>query len=328
MEDKKGKKEEHGFDESLLDPRLRVGSPKTPDSKTKADTKAASLGPVLSPTETVTAPVPVPVYVPLADPWWDTFEDDIVDEHTVFPESAYKSLDYIIASQDIRGDERSWLMGLQAGIGLGIHSAREAVLNEMQNESTVFGRQIQKEPSDPHPYRLRMDLGRRCRTGFDRRVAYRAANRFVRNCGRVADMVVHNSVTTSCLPETANSIMGTSMFFSEEDVARCHSVSRKIDEFFGIAKDQPQSSLYVKDNSSTNQPTPLAASILGDGLRNSSVDMTQLIDTDALISNAVTYKPTPTLALMNCEPSQYDRLTGMDAEYKVMHNLCEALWIK
>ncbi|KAI1366339.1 hypothetical protein F5Y08DRAFT_301378 [Xylaria arbuscula] len=317
MDDSKAKKEKLGFDESLLDPRLKEAS-NPPARRTKANTKAASSDTVLSNTEIVAVPAPAPAqtYVSLADAWWDAFEDDIVDEHTIFPDSAYKSLDYIIASENMQGNERTWLMGVQAGIGLGIHSAREAMLNEMQNENTVFGRQIQKNASDPDPYQMRMELGRRCKTGFDRRVAYRAANRFIRNCGRVADLVVQNGLT-SCLPEVGNGVIGTSMFFSGEDVARCYSISQKIDGFFGIPKGQLQPFLNTNNKPSADQPTPLIASFLRDGQSAGDIDVTQLTGTTALTSNRVVYRPTPDVTLMNREPSRSGLPGDTDVEVKV-----------
>ncbi|KAI1126551.1 hypothetical protein F5Y10DRAFT_244556, partial [Nemania abortiva] len=126
-------------------------------------------------------------------------------------------------------NERIWLIGLQAGIGLGIDGAREAVLNEMQWENTVFQRPLQQSPSDPDPQQLRMEIGQSCLTGFDRRVAYRMANRFLGTCGQLADIVVQHGLTT-CLPETGCHVMGTSMFFSADDVARCHENSQLINE--------------------------------------------------------------------------------------------------
>ncbi|KAK5636502.1 hypothetical protein RRF57_012214 [Xylaria bambusicola] len=267
MEDNKEDEKKYVFDESKLDPRLRAASEKTLESESKTNTQAAFSGSISSPTgltgrAPAPAPAPFPVYVPegQGNSWWDAFEDDIIDEHTAFPESAYKSLDYIIASEGMRDDERTWLMGLQAGIGLGIHSAREAVLNEMHNENTVFSRRIQRDPSDPDPYQMRMELGRRCQEGFDRRVAYRAANRFIRSCNQIADRVVYSGLT-ECLPETGNHIIGTSMLFSDEDVARCHSNSEFINETLGIAESQPQPSLR-SGWQFWRQPTSSAHSII------------------------------------------------------------------
>ncbi|KAI1300789.1 hypothetical protein F5Y03DRAFT_223928 [Xylaria venustula] len=264
-------KREHCVDESMLDPRLRSDAGRTQGSENKTEILGAGFG-----------PGPAPASGPSlahTDAWWETFEDDICDENTVFPESAFKSLDFLIESENMGDDERTWLMGMQAGIGLGIISAREALLNEMQNENTVFGRPIQQQASDPDPFTMRMAIGQLCQIGFDRRVAYRAANRYLKNCEQIADTVVYNGLT-SCLPETGNHMIGTSTFFSDEDVARCHANSRVIKETLGMSMDQPQ------PNPGVEQPTPLTASFLGDGPSIGGVDMTQLTGTAALIANA------------------------------------------
>ncbi|KAI0518530.1 hypothetical protein F5B22DRAFT_599577 [Xylaria bambusicola] len=297
MEGNKEGKTKYVFDESMLDPRLRTDSAKMLESESNTNTQAASSGPESSPTGltgTTPALAPFPAYVPegQGEAWWNNFEDDIMDQDTVFPESPYKSLDYIIDSGDLRDDERTWLMGMQAGIGLGIHCAREAVLNEMQNENTVFKRQMQRHPSDPDPFQLRMELGRECEKGFDIRVAYRAGNRYIRSLNQVADTVVYHGLT-DCLPGTGNHFVGTSMLFSDEDVARCRSNYRIMSEAARIAASQPQPSLGVDGNSSTDQPAPLTASFLGDGKRIGNVDMTRLTGTAALIANAFTYNPVP-----------------------------------
>ncbi|KAI0966006.1 hypothetical protein F4678DRAFT_451050 [Xylaria arbuscula] len=257
-------KTEHCFDQSVLDPRLRSEVERTQESETTTQTSGPGFDP---------GPAPA------SGPSFAHTEDDICDEHTVFPKSAFKSLDFIIESENMRDDERTWLMGMQAGIGLGIICAREALLNEMQNENTVFGRQIQRQPSDPDPFTMRMAIGQLCQTGFDIRVAYRAANRYLRNCNQIADMVVKNGLT-SCLPETGNHMIGTSMFFSDEDVARCHANSRVTNETLGMSMNRPQ------HNPGVEQPTPPTASFLGDGPSIGGVDMTRLTGTAALIANA------------------------------------------
>ncbi|KAI0537005.1 hypothetical protein GGR58DRAFT_502607 [Xylaria digitata] len=289
--DKEVKKEYcDGFlDESLLDPRLRSGAAKTYERRTK--TKTQGLAPASAPAS-ASAPTATPASAPFPpyDKYWDDawIEDMVMDEeHTVLPESPFKSLDYIIASGDMGADERLWLIGLQLGIGLGVYGAREAVLNEMQNENTVFSRRIQTDPSDPEPYRMRMALGQRCQKGFDLRVADRAANCYIRNCNRIADMVVYNGIT-ECLPETGNHVMGTSMLFSEEDVARCHANSRVINEWFGMAGDQPHPNFAINTDANTEQPAPPTASFMGDGMNIGGVDMTRLSGTAALIANAAT----------------------------------------
>ncbi|KAF2965065.1 hypothetical protein GQX73_g8527 [Xylaria multiplex] len=256
------------LDEGLLDPRLRSDAAKTGESRTKTQTQGHTPAPAPAPAAT---PGSASASFPPYNKYWDdTWIEDMVmdDEHTVLPESPFKSLDYIIASGDMRADERLWLIGLQLGIGLGVYGAREAVLNEMQNENTVFSRRIQTDPSDPDPHHMRMALGQRCQKGFDLRVANRAANCYIRNCNRIADTVVYNGIT-ECLPETGNHVMGTSMLFSEEDVARCHANSRVIKEWIGM-------------------PAPATASFMGDGTSIGGVDMTRLSGTAALIANAVT----------------------------------------
>ncbi|KAI0412546.1 hypothetical protein F5X98DRAFT_391889 [Xylaria grammica] len=275
------------FDESLLDPRLRSETAKTYESET--DTKAPALDPTSTSTSTLPSD-PNPPPSPLRAGHWDDIRiEDMIDddENTVLPESVFKSLDYIIAPGDMQADERLWLIGLQLGIGLGVCTAREAVLNEMQGFNTVFGRQIQRDPSDPEPYRMRMILGEHCRTGFDLRVANRAANRYIRNCNQIADMVVYNGIT-ACLPETGNHVLGTSMLFSEEDVVRCHANSQVINEWLGIIEDQLQPNSETDINPDPEQPAPPIASYMGDGASIGGVSMTQLSGTAALIANAVT----------------------------------------
>ncbi|KAI3341655.1 hypothetical protein F4824DRAFT_496408 [Ustulina deusta] len=308
MADNKEAKQEHIFDKSLIDPRLIPDTAKTHESETNR--QAAAPGFVPSPTPasasasalastsalalaSTSTPAPAPAsarvpFRPYDESWWASFEDDIDDEYTTLPQSAYKSLDYIIAPGDMRDDERYWHMGLQAGIGLGIQTAREAILNEMQDHNSVFGRQIRSDPSDPDPYQMRMELGQRCQTGFDLRVANRAANRYIRSCNQIADIVVYNGLT-ECLPETGNHMIGTSMLFSEEDVARCHANSRVINEALGISSDQLQPNFGTADDSRAEQPAPLTASFTADGVSIGGVDMTQLSGTAALIANAVTY---------------------------------------
>ncbi|TGJ81325.1 hypothetical protein E0Z10_g7442 [Xylaria hypoxylon] len=313
------------FDESLLDPRLRSDAVKTYGSETNTKTQAPGPTPGPTPAPALT-PASASALFPLhGQPWDDAWIEDMVmdDENTVLPESPFKSLDFIIASGNTRADERLWLIGLQLGIGLGIYGAREAVLNEMQNENTVFSRRIQTDPSDPDPYRMRMELGQRCQTGFDLRVANRAANRYIRNCNRIADMVVYNGITT-CLPETGNHVMGTSMLFSEEDVARCHANSRVINEWVGMDKDP-----------NTEQPVLPTASFMGDGVSIGGVDMTRLSGTAALIANAATngvgnggprmrneqYMPRPTLdvACATQDPHQPSHPEN-DGAFKAKHD--------
>ncbi|KAI0424641.1 hypothetical protein F5Y09DRAFT_323836 [Xylaria sp. FL1042] len=293
---KKPRKEDVVVDESLLDPRLRSSPAKTHENvlKTHASALGYVPGPIPSSTSALTSapasgpgPESAPLF-PWNDPWWDTFEDDICDDKSAFPESSFKSLDHIIDAEgpSMRDDERYWLMGMQTGIGLGIFSAREAIMNEMQNYNSIFGRQLQRNPSDPDPITMRMRLGKDCQTGFDRRVAYRAANRYDRSRNQLADMVVHNGLT-ECLPGTGDHMIGTSMLFSKEDVVRCHENAQLIRDTFGTADNQQQQpSLLTSNGSGAELLASPTASFMGDGLTIAGVDMTKLSGTAAVVANA------------------------------------------
>ncbi|KAI0555676.1 hypothetical protein F4679DRAFT_519434 [Xylaria curta] len=184
--------------------------------------------------------------------------------------------------------ERLWLIGVQAGIGLGITGAREAVLNEMTYENTVFSRPMQSYPSDPPPYEMRMYLGRHCMAGFDRRVADRIAKQFVANSMELIDIIVENGLT-ACLPEYGSPLPGTFAFFTDEDSARCHENSRNIDEALKLAGiQQPKPGMDNGDD--TEQLNPLTASFKGDSRFIGGLDMTQLTGTAALVANALNEK--------------------------------------
>ncbi|KAI1152969.1 hypothetical protein F4825DRAFT_449940 [Nemania diffusa] len=262
-DNKEAKKEPNNgeFDQSFLDPRLRSDSAETSPA-------ASTLTPAL-----------------LRKELHDRIREDYQD--TKLPESAFKSLDFLVASPGIQNEhERSWLMGLQTGIGLGISGAREAILNEMQWENTVFNRPIQSSPSDPDPFQMRMHIGQSCLTGFDRRVAYRTANHFLRTCDELADMVVQEGLT-ACLPEAGYPLMGTSMFFSPEDVASCHENSQLFKEKLRLTIAQPQLGSEMVSNSGVEQLTPLTASFMGDGASIAGMNMTELDGASALVANAL-----------------------------------------
>ncbi|GAP90158.2 hypothetical protein SAMD00023353_0204290 [Rosellinia necatrix] len=211
--------------------------------------------------------------------------DQIKDEDMILPQSSYKSLDFILDSLNARAEgERLWIIGLQAGIGLGISGAREAVLNEMENESTVFGQRVRLNHANPDPHQLRMMLGEACRKGFDLRVAYRVANHFIAHCRQIVHTVVDNGYT-SCLPGTGNHITGTAVFYSEEDIARCHENCRKFDEMVEQAGiDVP---FATGNNPGAGLQAPIMGSFMGDGASIGGVDMTRLDGASALIANNI-----------------------------------------
>lgn len=213
--------------------------------------------------------------------------EEAADENMNLPESAYKSLDFIMTSPSIQDEnERFWLIGLQTGIGLGIAGAREAVLNEMQWENTVFQRPIQSRPSDPSPYQMRMAIGQACLTGFDRRVAYRAANHFLSTSSELADIIVQNGLT-SCLPETGFAVMGTSLFLTAEKVARCHENFQLLNGKQGSAVARPQPGFGMGNSVSTKQPVPLTTSFTTDGTHVGGIDMTRLTGPAGLLANTL-----------------------------------------
>ncbi|KAJ8119356.1 hypothetical protein ONZ43_g3675 [Nemania bipapillata] len=267
-ETKKGLDDEH-FDESLLDPRLRSDSEEAPPGQASA--LASALTPAL-----------------LRKELCDRMREDYSE--TKLPDSAYTSLDFFLASPGIWNEnERSWLIGLQTGIGLGIAGAREAILNEMQWDNTVFGRPIQSSPSDPDPHQIRMQIGQSCLIGFDRRVAYRSANHFLRNCRELADTVVQGGLI-ACLPEVGYPLAGTSMFFSDEDVARCYENYPLLDEAIALTVAQSQLNLGEEKNSGVEQLTSPTASSMGDGPTIAGVDITQIDGASALVANTARHE--------------------------------------
>lgn len=185
--------------------------------------------------------------------------------------------------------ERLWLMGVQAGIGLGIAGAREAVLNEMMYDNTVFSRPIQSYPTDPSPYDMRMYLGQRCMTGFDLRVAARISRQFVNSSLQLIDLIVDNGLT-ACLPEYGSPLPGTFAFFTDQDSARCHENSRILDEALELAGVHQQPDIGLENHVGIEQPAPLTASFKGDSRFIGGLDMTQLTGTAALVANAVNEK--------------------------------------
>ncbi|KAI1278498.1 hypothetical protein F5Y07DRAFT_61217 [Xylaria sp. FL0933] len=286
------------LDESLLDPLLRSGTAKAHEGDA-VNTQPSASGSVPGPVPpralslaTARASSQGPGHdsaprFPYNDAWWDSFEDDICDRNSAYPGSSYKSLDDVINSESasMRDDERYWLMGLQAGIGLGIHTTREALLNEVQNNNSVWGLPIQRDPSRSDPNTERRKLGELCQGGFDRHVAYRAANSWNRSRNQIADMVVYNGLT-ECLPGTGDHMIGTSTLFSKGDVEKCHSNARVLREAQGAAGNQQQLNLLTRNGSGTERPAPPTASFLGDGSSIAGVDMTQLSGTAGIIANA------------------------------------------
>ncbi|KAJ2989908.1 hypothetical protein NUW58_g2821 [Xylaria curta] len=268
------------WDESFIDPRLRSGTTET----YRCENQPQASVPISAPSSTLT-PILTP---PQSEPNDPNGDAPMAYEDTVLPSSAYQSLDSIVGSnKKVHDDgERLWLIGLQAGIGLGIAVTREAVLNEMQFENTVFTRPIQSHPADPDPYHIRMSLGQQCVNGFDLRVANRASQHFISNCKAVVKMVVEQGLT-ACLPEYGNPLPGTSAFFTEEDSALCHENCRILNQAFGITGPDWKPDLKTGNDSSAGESVPLTASFMADGRSIAGIDMTQLDGSAALIANAV-----------------------------------------
>ncbi|KAI1821686.1 hypothetical protein F4861DRAFT_444437 [Xylaria intraflava] len=202
----------------------------------------------------------------------------------VVPDSVYKSLNSYIANYVQDDDERQWLIGLQTGIGLGIVSTREAVLNEIQFGGTVFCERLQKDLSNAaEAEALRMKIGRACQKGFDLRVAYRAANLFKAHCHKVAsDLIDSGSLSASDLP-----LMGNSLSLSEDMVARCRKHSEWFADMDNMQGEQPKPNVGSSNNPATPEQSKVAASFLGDGENIGGVDMTQLDGTAAIMANAL-----------------------------------------
>ncbi|KAI1734879.1 hypothetical protein F4680DRAFT_436789 [Xylaria scruposa] len=280
------------YDESFIDPRLRSDTTETYGKENQSPTPSLNSGltRVSSPGLT---PAAVDPLTPTQFELYDFNVDSIdmgLERDAALPSSAYQSLDFIVGSDDMIHDEseRLWLIGVQAGIGLGITGAREAVLNEMTYENSVFSRPMQSYPSDPPPYEMRMYLGQHCMAGFDRRVADRVAKQFVANSMELIDLIVENGLT-ACLPEYGSPLPGTFAFFTDDDSARCHENSRNIDEDLRLAGiQQPKPSMNNGDD--IEQPNPLTASFEGDSRFIGGLDMTQLTGTAALVANALNEK--------------------------------------
>ncbi|KAI0485853.1 hypothetical protein F4859DRAFT_512045 [Xylaria cf. heliscus] len=283
----------HGYvDESMIDPRLRSHVAETHGREYQTQSSASGLAP--APT-LVSNAGPAPATAAHLPPTragpYDFILNEIdlgVEGEEVLPTSVYQSLDFIVGADHLVHDEteRLWLIGVQAGIGLGIAGAREAVLNEMMNENTVFSRPIQSSPSDPSPYDMRMYLGQRCMTGFDLRVAGRISQQFVANSMRLIDIIVENGLT-ACLPEYGSPLPGTFAFFTDQDSARCHENSRAIDEAFQQAGIEIQPNVSADNGVGTGQPAPLTASFMAYSQFIGGHDMTRLTGTGALVANAV-----------------------------------------
>ncbi|KAI0445671.1 hypothetical protein F4803DRAFT_570256 [Xylaria telfairii] len=294
MADNKKVKEEfnNGYlDESLIDPRLRPHTPETQRSEYPVEPLEPGLvlGPTLLSGAALAPATTAPTQVMAHD--FDLDVEMDIEGDAGLPASAYQSLDFIVGSDDMVHDEteRLWLIGLQAGIGLGIAGAREAVLNEMMYENTVFSRPIQSYPSDPDPYDMRMYLGQRCMTGFDLRVAARISRQFVNSSLQLIDLIVDNGLT-ACLPEYGSPLPGTFAFFTDEDSARCHENSRSLDEALELAGVHQQPGFGLENDVDIEQPASFTASFKGDSRFIGGLDMMQLTGTAALVANAVNEK--------------------------------------
>ncbi|KAI8624566.1 hypothetical protein F5Y19DRAFT_453513 [Xylariaceae sp. FL1651] len=206
------------------------------------------------------------------------------NENPVLPYSPFTSLDHRIDMENVEDGSRLWLMGIQLGIGLGIVSTREAILNEMQNEGTVFSRKVTLDESDEDRFDMRMKIGQLCVDGFDLRVAYRAASKFLESRDYIASVVVQHGLT-SALPSTGNAVIGTSTSFSEDAEARCHQNSQTLDNILGISDNLTPPDLQV--DGGFEPQVPMKASYLVGGASIGGIDMTNLDGAAALIANAL-----------------------------------------
>lgn len=96
------------------------------------------------------------------------------------PRSPYEALqDYIRERGIVDEADLMFTLGVQHGIGLGIHNTREAILNEMTFEGTCFGRSFALKEDDKDRFHMRYSISNACAKGFDLRVALRTADRYV-----------------------------------------------------------------------------------------------------------------------------------------------------
>ncbi|KAI0202537.1 hypothetical protein F4808DRAFT_468230 [Astrocystis sublimbata] len=191
----------HSFDESCVDPRLRAG-----------DAENRGVGnEVLPPApDWRTGLAPSPHELP-----YEMDRDFYIrdwEANQVLPSSAYTSLDWVLAQPNgVRDEnERCWLKGVQEGIGLGIHGAREVMLNEMMMDKTVFRQPLVPHHADCSSYGIRMAIGEKCRTGFDIRVANRVAQNFYHRRPAAA-----GDVPRSAIIGTTNPMYGDAALFGD-----------------------------------------------------------------------------------------------------------------
>ncbi|KAI0403053.1 hypothetical protein F4802DRAFT_573543 [Xylaria palmicola] len=315
--------------EFFIDPRLRSDTAKMLESENEHQTQQAT--PVFAPNPTL--PLGAPPTSTLASPLPGLYNldfDEEAENDIVLPPSAYTSLDCFLASGDIQDEgERLWLIGLQAGIGLGINGVRESVLNQMQYTNSVFGRRLQSDPSDPDPYQMRMEIGKQCQAGFDLNIANRLSRKFMGNCMKIVDVIVENGLT-ACLPENGNAIPGTSMFFSDEDTARCHENFRKMNKAHGTLGVQPQTHTQIhdgsddSDDSDDGQPAPFMTSFLGDVPFIAGFDMTRLEGPAALVADALKHKYIMTPQILSQQYIGFESRGGAGPEPFALHTTGKA----
>lgn len=287
------------IDESLLDPRLRSNA-SSGGAQTRTSTPLGSQ----SVTDANAGRGFVPPNAPPPSVNLDEYYPD--ESVLILPPSSAQAFDFCLDSNDIQhSDERFWIMGLQAGIGIGIYGAREAILNEMQNGNTVFGQWVQ---SSPNPVKRRYSIGLACEQGFDRRVAWRVAMNYSIHCQQFIDWVVKNG-RVDLLPETGNHLFGTGIFFDNDRAALCHANAHHRALINMLSNPEAGNNT---DDGQTAPPAPTTESFLSGGRFVAGVDMARL---DPTISSTVrAVKAAYNIAPANSEPVQYMATPAGDAQ--------------
>ncbi|KAI3320593.1 hypothetical protein HD806DRAFT_224994 [Xylariaceae sp. AK1471] len=299
---------ENTFDSALIDPRLLQldAASEASRSSTQAPASTHSPAPALSP-----APLQLPASVPALpqDQFQNANGDPMQGHDSELPSTVYMSLDRLLTTRNVTANEHLWYMGIQYGIGLGIMSTREAILNEMQHHHTVFNRTFQLDEHDFNYFHMRMTIGQACTVGFDLRVAQRAANAVIDQQRLIAQTVVTDGLT-SALPGIGDPVIGTSTFFSEEDVARCHDNSRLLDETFLQGNAQELPGLEMGGGSDIGAER-FTASFLAGGPNIGGIDMTRLDGTAGLVANAITMSTNGNTGIANAIPMSTNDRTGI-----------------
>jgi hypothetical protein len=209
------------------------------------------------------------------------------DQNEALPSTVYTSLNHLLTTHNVTPNEWLWFMGVQSGIGLGIMNTREAILNEMQHYRTVFNRPIQLDAQDIDHFNMRMKIGQACTVGFDLRVAQRAATAIINQQRFIAQIIVKEGLTWA-LPGMGDPMIGTSTFFSDEDIARCFENSQQQNKTFPSRDAQEQPGPEMDGGHGAGARQQLTASFPVGGPNIGGIDMTKLDGTAGLIANAIT----------------------------------------